>query len=98
MESLNNGIGLRVSILLACIVTFSTNLQQKGDIRLDALETIDPVDLQNLYGTAKEAVHVEDMPPAKAKQPSSAERKVLVQWLEADGRGVQGPGREVAAV
>ena len=40
--------------------------KQKGDIRLDKLETIDPVDLQELYALAKEAVHFEDMPPEKA--------------------------------
>ena len=56
--------------------------KQKGDIRLDDLEAIDPVDLQELYALAKEAVHFEDMPPEKADQPSEAERKVLMKWLD----------------
>ena len=56
--------------------------KQKGDIRLDELETMDPVDLQKLYALAKEAVHFEDMPPEKADQPSEAERKLLLQWLD----------------
>ena len=56
--------------------------KQKGDIRLDALETIDPVDLQDLFVIAKEAVHFENMPPEKAKQPTTAERKLLLRWLD----------------
>lgn len=61
--------------------------KQKGKVRLDALETVDPVDLQKLFGSAKEAVHFEDMPPAKAKQPSEEERKVLLQWLDSQLTG-----------
>ena len=61
--------------------------QQKGKIRFDALETIDPVDLQHLLGNAKETVSFEEMPPAKAKQPSKAERKLLVKWLETQVSG-----------
>ena len=56
--------------------------KQKGKVRLDALDTIDPVDLQELYSMAREAVLFEDMPPAKAKQPSEEERKILMQWLD----------------
>ena len=61
--------------------------KQKGKIRLDALDTMDPVDLQELYGAAKEAVHFADMPPAKAKQPSEEERKALMQWLDSQLTG-----------
>jgi mono/diheme cytochrome c family protein len=61
--------------------------KQKGDIRLDKLETIDPVDLQELYALAKEAVHFEDMPPEKADQPSESERKILMRWLESQLTG-----------
>lgn len=61
--------------------------QQKGKVRFDALETIDPVDLQHLLGNAKEAVSFEEMPPAKAKQPTKAERKLLVKWLETQVSG-----------
>ncbi|MEZ6139857.1 MAG: DUF1588 domain-containing protein [Zavarzinella sp.] len=56
--------------------------KQNGKIRLDSLETIDPVDQQKLYAKAKEAVHTEEMPPTKAKQPTDAERKVLLKWLD----------------
>ena len=61
--------------------------KQKGDIRLDKLETIDPVDLQELYALAKEAVHFEDMPPEKADQPKEGERKILMRWLDSQLTG-----------
>lgn len=61
--------------------------KQKGKIRFDALETIDPVDLQELFGDAREAVHFEDMPPEDEKQPTKEERKVLLQWLDSQLTG-----------
>ena len=56
--------------------------QQKGKTRFDALETIDTVDQQALFITAQDAVHFEEMPPAKAKQPTAAERAVLLKWFK----------------
>jgi mono/diheme cytochrome c family protein len=56
--------------------------KQEGDIRFDALEAIDPVDQQRLFGNAKEVLHLHEMPPEEAKQPSDAERADLMQWLE----------------
>ena len=61
--------------------------KQKGDIRLDQLETIDPVDLKTLYSDANEAVLFEDMPPEDEKQPTKAERKILIKWLESQITG-----------
>jgi len=61
--------------------------KQKGDLRFDALEAIDPVDRQDLFALAKEALHFEDMPPEKAEQPSTAERQVLLQWLDSQLTG-----------
>ncbi|MFN3168756.1 MAG: DUF1588 domain-containing protein [Phycisphaeraceae bacterium] len=61
--------------------------QQKGSVRLDALETVEPVALQKLYASVKQAVHFEDMPPAKAKQPTDAERQALQRWLESQLTG-----------
>jgi mono/diheme cytochrome c family protein len=55
---------------------------QKGSVRFDQLETTDPVQLQELFGSAKEVIEWEDMPPSKAKQPTAAERKVLLNWLD----------------
>lgn len=56
--------------------------EQKGTVRFDALETMDPVALQALYGSTKAVVDFEEMPPSKAKQPTEAERAVLARWLD----------------
>jgi mono/diheme cytochrome c family protein len=61
--------------------------QQKGDVRFDALDTIDAVDQQLLYKNAKQALQLQEMPPEKAKQPSEAERAVLLQWLNSQLTG-----------
>ena len=61
--------------------------KQKGDIRLDQLGTIDPVDLKTLFSDAHEAVLFEDMPPEDEKQPTEAERKILMQWLKSQITG-----------
>jgi mono/diheme cytochrome c family protein len=56
--------------------------QQKGGVRFDTLDTTDPVALQQLFGDAKAVVHFQEMPPAKAKQPTAAERDALAKWLD----------------
>ena len=57
--------------------------KQKGEIRFDALEAIDPVDLQKLFAESKEQVHFGDMPPEEAKsQPTKEERELLIKWLD----------------
>lgn len=56
--------------------------EQKGSVRFDMLETTDPVALQTLYTETKEVLEWEDMPPAKAKQPTKAERESLIRWLD----------------
>ena len=55
--------------------------KQKGKVQLDALDQIDPADLQTLFSNVKEAVTFDEMPPPKSKQPTEAEREVLVAWL-----------------
>jgi hypothetical protein len=56
--------------------------KQKGKIRFDAIETIDTVDQQTLFLTAQDAVHFEEMPPDEEKQPTNAEREVLLAWFK----------------
>lgn len=56
--------------------------KQKGKIRFDAIETIDTVDQQTLFLTAQDAVHFEEMPPDKEKQPTKDEREVLIAWFK----------------
>ena len=55
--------------------------KQKGGIRFDLLESIDAVDRQALFGQVEEVMHLEEMPPVKAKQPSGPERKLLQNWV-----------------
>lgn len=59
----------------------------KGDVRFDSLETIDQVDQQKLYKNTKDVLLKREMPPEKAKQPSSAELDVLMQWLSSQLTG-----------
>lgn len=56
--------------------------KQKGKVRFDALESIDAVDRQAMFVHAQDAVHFEEMPPAKAKPLSDADRKVLLAWFK----------------
>jgi mono/diheme cytochrome c family protein len=56
--------------------------RQEGDIRFDALETIDTVDQQDLFQRAQDAVHFEEMPPSGAEQPADPERAALLTWLQ----------------
>lgn len=54
---------------------------QESDARFDLLETIDTVDLQTLFADAQVRVHLGEMPPEEAEQPSEAERKLLLRWF-----------------
>ena len=61
--------------------------KQKGKVQLSALETIDAVDRQKLFGKAQELIQLAEMPPEKARQPDDAERKILLQWLNSQLTG-----------
>ena len=61
--------------------------KQEGEVQLGELETIDAIDRQALLGRVKDLVHLSEMPPEKSKQPSDAERKVLMQWLDSQLTG-----------
>lgn len=56
--------------------------KQEGKVRFDAIETIDTVDQQTLFLAAQDAVHFEEMPPDKEKQPTKDERGVLLAWFK----------------
>jgi len=60
---------------------------QKAKVRFDVLETIAPVDRQDLFVLSKQVLHFGEMPPRKAKQPSDAERAILMKWLESQVSG-----------
>ena len=61
--------------------------KQKGKVQLSALETIDAVNRQKLFGKAQELIQLAEMPPEKARQPDDAERKILLQWLNSQLTG-----------
>ena len=61
--------------------------KQKGDLRLDSLESIDAVDRQELFRKVQEVIRLAEMPPEKAKQPNEADRKILLQWLNSQLTG-----------
>ena len=62
--------------------------KQKGDIRFDALDSIDPVDLQDLFADAQKSLKLGEMPPEEAKsQPSREERELLIKWLDTQVSG-----------
>lgn len=56
--------------------------KQKGELRFDLLETIDSVDRQEMFVRMQDSVHFGDMPPNTVKQPSNADRAVLLAWLD----------------
>ncbi len=58
--------------------------KQEGEIRLGALET---VDRRTLFDKMQDVVHLGEMPPEEARQPSDAERKILLQWLNSQLTG-----------
>ena len=61
--------------------------KQESEIRLSALETIDAVDRQALFGKAQKVIQLGEMPPEETKQPNDAERKILLQWLNSQLTG-----------
>ncbi|QTN32067.1 DUF1588 domain-containing protein [Akkermansiaceae bacterium] len=62
--------------------------KEEGDTRFDVLETVDSVDLQALFLSAQDAVHFEEMPPEDAeKQPTDAERGILLEWFKSQLTG-----------
>ena len=61
--------------------------KQKAKVRLDALETVDAVDLQKLFSKIQQVVQLGEMPPEEEKQPSESEKKILKQWLDSQLTG-----------
>ena len=61
--------------------------RQEGEVRLDVLESLDPVDRQHLFRDIQQVAHLSEMPPADANQPTVAERKLLLQWVSTQLNG-----------
>ncbi len=73
--------------------------KSEGEVRFDALDSIDPVDQQKLYASAKAALQIKEMPPEKASNRTmlSALSDAVAQQPTHWRRG-QGIARETAAV
>ena len=61
--------------------------KQKGKIRFDVLESIDAVDRQALFAQVQDVVHLKEMPPDEANQPTTAERESLLRWVNSQLTG-----------
>ena len=61
--------------------------KQEGEVQLNTLESLDAVDRQALFRQIQEAVHLTEMPPKEANQPTYAERQILLQWLDSQLTG-----------
>ena len=78
---------LATQVLQRHCVSCHGSEKQEGKVQLSALETMDAVDRQALFAKVQSVVHAGEMPPEEAKQPSDAERKVLLQWLSSQLTG-----------
>ncbi len=59
--------------------------EQKGDLRLDQLESLTLGNRLNVMNRMQENVHFKEMPPRKEKeQPTDAERATLIKWLSGE--------------
>lgn len=61
--------------------------KQEGELSLAALETMDAVDRQVLFGKVQEVLRLGDMPPEEAEQPEDDERESLLKWLDSQLTG-----------
>ena len=61
--------------------------KQKGKIRFDVLESIDAVDRQALLAQVQDVVHLKEMPPDEANQPTTHERELLLLWVNSQLTG-----------
>ncbi|MEE2639081.1 MAG: DUF1588 domain-containing protein [Planctomycetota bacterium] len=61
--------------------------KQEGELQLNELVTIDPVDRQVLFKRVQEVIQLSEMPPEEALQPRKSERKILLEWLNSQLTG-----------
>jgi len=72
---------LATQLLKTYCVSCHGPTEPEGDVQLHALESLDAVDRQALFGQIQDVVHLTEMPPADAKQPTDVERNVLLRWV-----------------
>ena len=62
-----------------CVSCHGPN-QPEGGVQLSSLETMRATDRQKLFQQIRDVLHLSQMPPAEAKQPTDAERNILIKW------------------
>ena len=72
-----------------CVACHGPN-KQEGEVQLNSPESLDAVDRQSLFRQVQDVVHLTEMPPEEARQPSDAERKILLQWVNSELTGKAG--------
>ncbi len=55
---------------------------EEASVRLDAFDLMDEVEQQKLFAKVQRVIQLSEMPPSEAQQPTSAERKLVLGWLE----------------
>lgn len=56
--------------------------KQKGKVRLDQMSALSAEAFGKLIHRTHEALEFQGMPPEEAKQPTAAQRKVLMEWVQ----------------
>lgn len=59
---------------------------REGDVRLDALSSLDTAPLLNVLNRVESQLFFSMMPPVDASQPSTEERKLLFSWVQGELR------------
>jgi len=72
----------------AVLATYCTGChgekRQNGSVRFDTIAELGNGARLDLLGNIREQLHFQDMPPEEEKQPSTAERKLLSEWLRTE--------------
>lgn len=88
-ETLGNDVALPVSIETAGLLkSYCTSChgekKQNGKVRLDSLTTLDQHARIDVLTRTQEALELQQMPPEDEKQPPTAERKHLADWVRGE--------------
>jgi mono/diheme cytochrome c family protein len=70
---------------------------QEADLRLDALSSLEQAPLLNVLNKAESQLFFHMMPPADAPQPSTADRKLLLAWVQRELRAHNASGLDQKA-
>jgi cytochrome c553 len=72
------------SALNTYCITCHGEKKQKGKVRLDNFPSLQGDMRTDLLNKIQEALHFQEMPPEKAKQPNASQRKKLNDWVNSE--------------